>query len=416
MKRNRKLIVILVDGMAADYVERNMQRLPHLSELSARGTSIRRLGAAMPGVSVPGRVTMLTGVGVEQHRVYGNHVLEDGVFRRATPYDSSVASIANVAQAAGLSVASVGFGMVRPEDTAVYLPPWWVRNQVKGDQFAKIPEDFLRYAKQVKDPGGKLAAMLGTDEAAEITGDWKKARHSLALGFAGDQRNMRATALLANSEHGPDVILTEVLMPDTVQHELGYETEAGHMSLAIADLMIGSLLHQLENSPTGDDYIIAVTSDHGHSPIDSAFYPATIIPDAICSCEGGTLNVALRNSGDRERYAAALAPFGIEPLDSGYLPAELRESVVTFIAPPRHSFEERPTHIPQSQPSGAPHYISSHGFQRGHATDDRFCVIAGPGVPKGVVERAEADQFAPTLAALMGLEFPHRTGAKLDLG
>ncbi|MFQ3673996.1 MAG: hypothetical protein SNJ83_10415, partial [Aggregatilineales bacterium] len=59
--------------------------------------------------------------------------------------------------------------------------------------------------------------------------------------------------------------------------------------------------------------------------------------------------------------------------------------------------------VDNSVPSGKPNAISSHGLRPGHPGDDRFALFAGPNVPRGSVEAADAIQVAPTLAKLAGL-------------
>ena len=401
MPKHRKLIVLLIDGLSADYFARHRARLPHLSELAAQGTSVTRLRSGMPAVSMPGRATMLTGTSAAVHGVYGNHLFDGSAFRRATPYDLAVPSIAGAAQAAGMTVASLGFGMVRPEDTALFVPPWWKRNWVRGDRFAKVPTELLHVAENVKDPAGCLAEIL---EDAFVPGSADR-EHPLLSGFAGDQRNLRATAALAAAGEGPDLILTEVLMPDTVQHQFGYESEAAHMSLELADMMVGSLMHQLNRSGAHDT-VVALASDHGHAPIETAIYAETILPEMPAMAEGATLNVALHGGRDRDRCTDLLRPFGVQLHDGTHLPPNLRDRIATFVAPAGHSFEELPADGSVDQPTGRPKYVSSHGFRPGTPADDRIFILTGPGVSHRVVETAEAEQLAPTLARILGLSFP----------
>ena len=415
MKHHRKLILLLIDGVSADYVVAHGRHLPYLSGLMGQGTTVTRLLSPVPAVSMPGRASMLTGVGAARHGIFGNNIIGDQGFRRPVADDLTVPTIAGAAKAAGLDVASIGFGLVRPQDTDVYVPPWWMRNWVRGDRFAKVPADAAQRVQQIRDPDGRLAGLPDVGQAnADGAPDRAAASHRYMAGLAGDRRNLHTVAHLACSDTPPDLILSEVLITDTVQHDFGYESEAAHWSIAVADMMLGAVVHALERAGRRDDYVVAVASDHGHGPIDTAIYPEVVIPGTVCEAEGGTLNVAMEDAGQRRHIADCLAAFGAVEQDDGHLPQALRGRVATFTAPHRHSFEERPADAPADEPTGTPRYISSHGLRPGDRADDRFCVFAGPGVPHAVVDAAEADQLAPSLAAVLGVPLPTSPAAPIS--
>lgn len=412
MAKSRKLIVILIDGVSADYVADHQTRLPNLRKLADRGMSVERLGAASPAVSMPARATMLTGAGADRHGVYGNRILDEGAvglprFRWVKPYDVAVPTIAGLARNQGKKVASLGFGLVRPEDCDVFLPPWWIRKHLglaETDGFAKLPADVARYASQVKDPNGQLTPLLTDTLGTEVGGEERPLpRHPQAAGLHGDQRNMAATAALACSQNAPDLILTEIMMTDTVQHQSGFESDASHLITTVADMMVGALTEALAHHNKRDEFVLVVASDHGHSPIKTAIYPESIIDSAVFTNEGATLNMVVQDTRQRDRYAERLRPFGVEMGNGDDLPPRVRDKLVRFFAPVGHSFEDHPDHRPATQQTGSPHYVSSHGFKPGSRVDDRFWVLAGPGVPRASIRFADADQFAPTLAEILSL-------------
>ena len=57
----RKLLLIMIDGVSADYFEAHPNRLPNLSSLAEDGYRVRRMRSAVPGTSMPGRASILTG-------------------------------------------------------------------------------------------------------------------------------------------------------------------------------------------------------------------------------------------------------------------------------------------------------------------------------------------------------------------
>lgn len=406
MPDHRKLIVVLIDGLSADYFKANPARLPYMTDLAARGLTVERLGAEVPATSMPGRASMITGVPAGQHGIYGNRILDGAAFRHANPDDMLVPSLARRASDAGQDVAGIGYAMVRPEDCATFQPAWWVRSFVQGRNFSKAPlHPGWERTMATKDPTGRLAGHPGAQPPAfDPADDGSGSNQELLISLASDQAILDGVAALACSDAPPDLILTEIAMTDAIQHDYGYQSVPAHWSLATADHLVGQLLYRLDQSGRRDDYVIAVTSDHGHGPIERALYPDTIIPGHRWESEGGTLHVLVRDQRDRAEVTARMADHGAQPLESSHVPAAQRPLIATFTAPPGQSFEKRPPELAAEAPSGPPQYVSSHGQRPGCVTDDRFCIFAGAGIAASQVPSATAEQFAPTLAQILGLE------------
>ena len=400
------LILILIDGLSADYFAAHRTRLPHLEALAGEGLEVARLAPTVPGTSMPGRASILTGVGAETHGVFGNHILDEGTFRCVHPEDLRVPSLQARARRAGRTVASIGFGLVRPDDTDLYVAPWWMRSWVSGSRFAKMSSriDWLD-VQAVRDPAGRLAAIDGVtlpyrpgpDEAPfDLTRD-------LILGMASDRAIAGWVAGLACGDAPPDLIATEIDMPDYVQHCWGYESDAAHWALSTADLLVGSLRAQLQQAGRRDETVIAVTSDHGHAPIRRAAHPDRLLPDAVWEAEGCILNVLLDGGWTEARVSEALAGIGAVPLGDDHLPPDIRGRLASFAAPEGASFEPAPRGSAGTEPFGPPMMVSSHGLPPGSPADDRICILAGPGVPRRRLAAAPAERLAPTLAHLLGL-------------
>lgn len=402
MTSARKVILVLIDGLSADYFEQHRGRLPHLDALSSQGWLVQRLHCPVPATSMPGRTSMITGSPSKVHGVFGNHVFDGRSFRCAEPGDVRVPTIARRARDAGLQVAGVGFAMVRPEDVDLYQPAWWVRGWMKGSRFAKVRgttpvADFLQ-ARDGADRLPQLAAAPLEGSEAPATGEAQ-----LLAGFASDHQIIRNVAALACSDNPPDLILTEIAMTDQVQHRFGYESQAAHWSLETADLLVGFLRHQLERAGREDDYVLAIASDHGHSPIETAIFPDVVLPGSLWQSEGATLHVVVEDRTQRREVERRLATVGAESLDSDHVPPALRDRIATFAAPRRHSFEESPLDHDGVAPTGRPADISSHGLRPGAPADDRFCLLVGGGLSPEIIDTAAAERFCPTLASLLGL-------------
>jgi len=403
MRASAKVILIMIDGLSADYLIAHRAYLPTLAGLAERGLYVKRLRSDVPATSMPGRTSLLTGLPAQRHGIYGNYILDGDTFRCASPDDVLVPTLARQAKEAGLDVASIGYAMVRPEDTSVFHPPWWVRGWLEESRFAKASLATYDGPKlAIKDPDARLSGL----RAAPLP-TASPPQHALlakvTTDLASDGALMRMAARIACSSAPPDLILSEIAATDPVQHLFGYASAISHWSLTAADLFVSSLLHQLSVAGRDQDYILAVTSDHGHSAIETAIFPDVVIPGALWQSEGATLHVAAAPGPARERMSERLAAFGVESHESEHVPAAARSRVATFTAPAGHSFEERPRELAEDQPTGKPRYVSSHGLRPGSPADDRPCIFFGPGIPREVHEYAAPEQFAPTLASALGL-------------
>lgn len=388
------VFLIMLDGVSADTFRQHAGRMPNLQKLAAHGLSIDRLTSLVPGISLPGRTSILTGRSAAEAGVYGNRIFDSGSFRYASPDDVLVPTIARHALDAGKSVASIGFGMVRPEDATLFRRPWWV------DDFVQRERD------DVPEPSGegwyrvhrhRDARLAGIVEAAGYPADYP-ARFSdrRMYGLLGDMHVANWAGLIGAAER-PDLLLCELLMTDSVQHREGYGSEQALWSVSYADALIGIILERLGDAAA--DYNFVVLSDHGHWHVESALRPAWILPGFVTDCEGALLHVAVDGMEAEVVATAALARYGVKPFPNDYLPEKHRRRVRSFLAPDGMSFEPGPASGAVTEPDA----VSSHGLRPGHPADDRFLVLSGPAVGPGLLERATAGQVAPTVAALLGL-------------
>ena len=86
---SNKLIVLMIDGVSAEYFATSRGRLPHLSALAKRGLVVNDLRSEVLGTSLPGRTSILTGATADVSGIYGNKIWDTHRqdFRYANPYD-----------------------------------------------------------------------------------------------------------------------------------------------------------------------------------------------------------------------------------------------------------------------------------------------------------------------------------------
>jgi predicted AlkP superfamily pyrophosphatase or phosphodiesterase len=409
-----KLIVLMVDGVSAEHYMLDRGRFPHFAALEAQGFRVERLKSEVLGTSLPGRTSMLTGATADVSGVYGNKIWDGERFRYASPADVRVPTLPARAKAAGRDVAVVGFGMIQPEDASLFHTPWWIGAFVqRARDVTPEPAEAAWQRVALHQPGERFTSACA---AAGIPAtlpqiDVSTAEGRLFFGILADHTVADWVGALAASDTPPDLIMAEFLSTDAVQHLMGYRHEMSHWSVAQADLALGKIMQRLRAAGTLEEWNFAVMSDHGHSAVHTALHPAVIIPGVRVQCEGGSLLVAPHSPEELAEAAEKLAAYGVEPYPNDCIPPELRDQVYVFVAPEGISFEDDNPN--ETEPTGKPGSISTHGLKPGMPGDDRFALFMGPDVPLGRADSGTAAQVAPTLAAILGLDIADYPAAPL---
>jgi predicted AlkP superfamily pyrophosphatase or phosphodiesterase len=400
----QKLIIMMLDGISADYFQTERARMPFISALADQGFYVENLHSAVIGVSLAGRVGMMTGVTGAESSITGNPYWDGTTFRLPTPYDVRVPTLPEQAREAGKDVAVLGFGMLRPDSAQIFRAPWWVGPIIvrsrdsgpSGEVWAKVLEargDQERFARLMT-AAGLPAEMPQMQLSPETFNQYA---------LMADHRVFDWVGALAVSDEAPDLIITELGLPDGAQHTAGYKSEFAHWSIAYADMLVGKVVQRLANAGKLDEYNLAIMSDHGHSPITRAIYTDNLLPGVQCAPDGSMLHVVARDAEELQDVTDKLAEFGCEPWDNNHVPDDFKHQIAAFVAPEGVEFIAKPVTPGDTEPTGKPEHVSSHGIRPGLPGDDRLCVFVGPNVPNGRAAEATALQVAPTFAALLGL-------------
>lgn len=402
-----KLILIMIDGVSSDKFKEIRHQLPHLDRLAKQGTYVEALTPETCGTSFPGRTSMVVGRPPNEHGVYGNRIWDGEVFRWSNPYDVRTETLPSLAKEAGADVVNAGFGMVRPEDCSLYINPWWVDDVLSETADGQPhPENAnWKMAHKNLDPSNRLATLgLSAESIANPALDREQ---TLALGVLADYQLMEMAANIINSEQSPDLIMMEVAVTDYFLHMYGTEHPLTEMSLRTADAQVGTLIEQLRNAGTLDQYNFAIMSDHGHHLMEDSVHCDLLLPEGCrWSSEGSMLFVAPRSEQEAQEVTQSLLSIGMEIWSKKLLPNDIEEDVLVFSCKEGEYVSFEKDLKATGQLRGVSKYRSNHGMRPGTKEDYRFCIFAGPNVPQQQVDFAQAVQMAPTMAEIMGIQTP----------
>ncbi len=410
-------ILIMIDGLGADYFEKYRHRLPHLGSLATRGTLVERLSPERCAISSPGRASIITGVPSSAHGIYGNYIWdsEQARFRYANSTDVQAVTVAQQASEANLRVANMGFGMLGPEHCALYHPAIWSYEMVENKLSKKVSKADQVWVDQMalasNAPWLNTLNQQGYAEAL-ASRDYDESLEYLLSGQLNDQIMLDWCAGIAcqpqsnKKDLQADLIITEIAMPDYFLHRYGCEHDLTRLAIEMADAQVGRFISALTKADKLSSTNIIVTSDHGFSPVEQSLHPEHIfsehaLEDMQFDCEGGILHVHHNDSAQLQQINKALTAYDCEHLDNSYLPLADREHIACFLAPEHCDFYlDKHQH---GQAIGPAYYHANHGFKQGHPADERFLVMAGPDIEHKKVSFAKAEQVAPTIANLLGL-------------
>lgn len=380
----------MIDGVSSNYFTDFPQFMPHTHALAKNGIVLTDLAPEKCASSLPGRTSILTGQPSRNHGIYGNTIWDpvEKSFRYSSPYDIRIPTIFFHAKQAGLDTASLGFGMTRPQDCRLYKPPHWVGDFVsrnRDDQPLAVSEHWKEALNSVDD--GRLEA--AQCRLPSLAKSQNESVNSIFSEMILDQQMIQLVNALVHSPRPPDLIFTEINVTDTVQHRYGYASNQSNFSIAHADMLVGLVVHSLQQAGLDENYSLIVTSDHGHADTHGALYVNNILHQQNWSSECAVL--FLEHGKDIDESVDALGAHGPHLIDDEFLPDNIRGQILPLAIKDKISLEMAPTGC--SALNGPSKYRSSHSYYPLTKTDNRFAVVSGSKPGCDHIKHATCEQF-----------------------
>jgi predicted AlkP superfamily pyrophosphatase or phosphodiesterase len=403
--QDRHVIVVSLDGFPAYALRDPAVPLPVLHRLMAEGASAEAMLPVNPTVTWPNHTAMVTGVNVARHGVIYNGLpvrLGEGKGIRIEPWVPKtelvqVPTVYDAAHEAGLTTGEVDW-------VAIYHPP------TIDYSFPEQPSADGKVEKEM---------LANGSVSAEELANWRHTNNLLH-----DDVWMRAAAHIIEA-HKPNLLLVHLLLTDSVEHAYGARSQAAYTALILADRQLQRILDAVDRAGIRDRTTLIVVSDHGFKAYHHAIHPNAVLRakgllrsnqdcDGWVVAEGGTAMVYVTREEKRQQVLAAMRqPLEgvsqvIEPADYAKwgFPAPTRNgrmADLVLAAAPDYAFDganQGEFVTATAAPGGA------HGYLNTDPDMNAILVAWGAGIRHTVTGPQPNVDVAPTIARLLGFDFP----------
>jgi predicted AlkP superfamily pyrophosphatase or phosphodiesterase len=418
-QRRPAVILISIDGLKPEYVleaDAHGLKIPNFRRFAREGTYSTGVHGIVPTVTYPSHTTLLTGVSPAKHGIYANNTFDPlrknfgGWYWYAE--DIKVPTLWDAAAGDGLTTANIHWPVSVAAHITWNLPQYWR---------AGTPDD-RKLLRVLATPG--LLDVLekdlgpyadGIDET--ITGDETRAR------FAARLIELKRPAFTT-------IYLTAL---DHEQHATGPFSPESIATLERIDTALGGILDSVKRT-YGESAVVCVVSDHGFVRTDKSFNLAVAFRKAglieiddknqIKSWKatiwgaGGSEAIILHDKNDaatKAQVADLLAKVAADPANGidRIVPEEELHNRGGF---PDAIFlvALRPGFVTGEGISGdlvtASTYKGMHGYWPDVPDMNSSFFVLGPGWGPHSVGQIDMRAIAPTLATILGVNFPAAEG------
>ncbi|MDX1978815.1 MAG: ectonucleotide pyrophosphatase/phosphodiesterase, partial [Bryobacteraceae bacterium] len=362
--QGRKLLVISVDGLDHRYLRDAAKlglRIPNMRKLAQQGEWADGVLGVVPTVTWPSHTTLITGVRPDQHGILGN--------RRPRSEGGDYYWTADLLKTKTLWHATRA---ARKTSAAITWPV-----TVNADIDYNLPEAFAR-----RNGGGMDLATIEAKATKGLVAEIAKADPTFRQEWMDDRTRAIATAYLLKNKR-PDLLLLHFVDHDAAAHDHGPFTPEANKSMEYTDELIGQLIEA-----AGNDYVIALTADHGFERIDRIIVPPVpASPGLLMATTEGQVNQVRRSKLGRQ----------IPPHEFLRFAPNRKDVKAAFEPPPHTMFGPK---------EGPPHEKGNHGLWPARKDYRSVFVLYGPGIKARKAPEMSMLDIAPRLAAILGVTLP----------
>lgn len=401
--RDRHVVIISIDGLAAYSLHDRSIPLPNLRALAAKGAIAGAMETVNPSVTWPNHTSVVTGVTPARHGMLYNGLPvrgKPGEPLKVEPWRNKeelvlAPTLYDIAHKAGLTTAEVDWVAILNAPTITWT-------------FPEIPRLTDTIVKEM------IAAGTLTEE--DVKGFQK-----MNIVYRDEVWTQAGEHII--KRHKPNILLWHLLTTDSAQHRYGARSLAGNTALTLADAKVGRIVDALKSAGIYDKTTIFVVSDHGFHSYTQRIRPNALmkqkgIADVHVIPEGGTAMVYITRAERKAELLPVLrkefsavpgvkAVLGSEDFDRlGYPQPSKSERMADLVlaAADAYGFDgsadgDVVAPVPAGTTPGA------HGYLSTDRDMDATFIASGAGVKPGVkLERMRNIDVGPTAARILGIE------------
>lgn len=420
-----RVVLVTIDGFAADQLADDSLEVPHLRALIRDGVEAESSQTVFPSVTHPSHTSIVTGVSPRVHGVIGNRLTsrvtgeQFHVTNRPHRESVRVPTLFDAAKARALGTAAFFWPESRDDPSLDRSIPEVFTPEGAADREAADPAylEELRRARVPIDLFYDAYGRRGLVGAGDV---------ALALAAAHEIRTRR-----------PHLLAIHLVSTDAVQHWYGSDHPLAKAAFHVADACVGILRRAVEETGLGDETVFVVAADHGFHTVEHdvnlypifrdsgldgrlAFHPMewTLFVETTAAFDPERDQKALDDALDRvraqENVARVVGAEGFHDLgypryeESPYVPGQYMVfgDIDTFpvVDPADPALRRRPL--------AEPHH--THGYLPTNPRMYPALLLSGPSVRKGVrIGHVSNLDIAPTIARLLRLEMKGLEGRVL---
>lgn len=428
--RERHVIVVSIDGLAAFLLNDPKAPLPTIRNLAKAGSVAEGgMKVSNPSVTWPNHSSVITGVRPEKHGVLANGVLVRGAIDVPTVVDPKrdqrdlirVPTIIEAAHAAGLVTGEINWPCVRG-------------SKALQDTFPDVPDQVLHMSPRLRQE--LVTAGILADETQPSFA---------ANSVAGRDLIWTEATCHVIRERKPNLMFVHLLNCDATHHALGAQTPAGYTANGYADMCLAKMVAATKEAGIFDKTTFIILADHGF-----AMTPKAICPNVVLR-QAGLLKVTAEKMSDARVHVFPEGGIGLvyctNPGEAAADREKFRElmkdkeGVAEVIFPDRfvavgmphpREYSQAPDAIlvakdgyaVSSTVAGenfvvanteAKTSLGSHGFISSLQKMNAILVLSGAGIRAGEqLKDVENIDVAPTIARLLDLEYTGADGQVLN--
>jgi len=428
--RDRHVIVVSIDGLAAYLLNDLKAPLPTIRKLAKAGSVAEGgMKVSNPSVTWPNHSSIITGVRPEKHGVLANGVLVRGAVDVPTVVDPKrderelirVPTVIGAAHCEGLSTAEINWPCMRGSKTL-------------HDSFPDVPDQVLHMTPRLRQElvaGGILADETQPSFAANSV--------------VGRDLIWTEAACHVIRQRKPNLLFVHLLNCDATHHALGAQTPAGYTANAYADSCLAKMVAATKEAGIFEKTTFIILADHGFTQTPKAICPNVLLrqqelltvtagkmSDARVHVfpEGGIGLVYCTNPAtapaDREKFSELMKDK--EGVAEVVYPARFTELGMPhpreYAQAPDAVLVAKDGYAVSGSVAGdnfvvpnteAKTSLGSHGFVSTMEKMNALLVLSGSGIRAGEqLKNVENIDVAPTIARLLEVEFATADGKALS--